>query len=244
MPFPVTAYAVGRMEACRCCALGGAANLEYSTSLYTDFPVASGLGVSTRQGSFIPTIVPHDGVHTWPVASPPTHARAVCGGRYWPPLRVPTPRIRDVVTSPGPTPCAVIYPMPCAVMLVLIQCSLPVQSVLSPLDTPIVARVAHHCLKGRPPYRRDPTGPMPCVVIFMPPCGVTSRPQPEDPFWPYSWPLGCSRLAQRTHAECERGQGMRGRYASRSGSDLGGRRFRSTSSVWVFTGKAVHMYLQ
>ena len=85
MPFPVTAYAVGRMEACRCCALGGAANLEYSTSLYTDFPVASGLGVSTRQGSFIPTIVPHDGVHTWPDASPPTRARAVSGGRYWPP---------------------------------------------------------------------------------------------------------------------------------------------------------------
>ena len=57
----------------------------YSTSLYARLLVPTVFGVSTRQGSFIPTIVPHDGVHTWPVASPPTHARAVSGGRYWPP---------------------------------------------------------------------------------------------------------------------------------------------------------------
>jgi hypothetical protein len=61
--------------------------------------------------SIIPT-VPHDGVHSEPVTSPPTYLRAVCGGRFWLPARPSTLRIRDVVTPPGQTPCAVIYPTP------------------------------------------------------------------------------------------------------------------------------------
>jgi hypothetical protein len=178
--------------------------------MYAGSPPLFRGGVSTRLGSSIPT-VPHDGVHTWPVAWPPphTHARAAARAVWWRPLLAPTEDSHTTHARCGyltwPTSCAVINPMPCAVMLVFVQCSLSVQSVPSPLTMPIVVRVAHHCLKGRPPYRRDPTGSTPCVVIFMTPCGVNSRPQPEDPFWPYSWPLGCSQLAQRTYTEYVRG---------------------------------------
>jgi hypothetical protein len=68
-----------------CPPFAGTANLEYSISLYAGFFVASGLGVSPRQHS---------------------------SGRFWLPARPSTLRTRDVVASPGQTPCAVIYPMP------------------------------------------------------------------------------------------------------------------------------------
>jgi hypothetical protein len=106
--------------------LGGAANLEHSTSLYAGLIVRD----QHTPGIVLPYCAPrwrtvrHDGVHLESVAYPPTYARAVCGGRFWPPLRPSTLRSRDVVTSPGPTPCAVITAMPCAVTLVLIHSTL------------------------------------------------------------------------------------------------------------------------
>jgi hypothetical protein len=106
--------------------LGGAANLEYSASLYAGLIVRD----QHTPGIVLPYCAPrwrtvrHDGVHLESVAYPPTHARAVCGGRFWPPPRPSTLRSRDVVTSPGPTPCAVILPMPCAVTLVVIHSTL------------------------------------------------------------------------------------------------------------------------
>jgi hypothetical protein len=77
-----------------------------------EFPLAL-RALGSSHDRLLPT-VPHDGEHSLPVAYPPSHARAVCGGRFWLPARPLTLRTRDVVASPGLTPCAVICPMPCA----------------------------------------------------------------------------------------------------------------------------------
>jgi hypothetical protein len=68
-------------------------------------------------------------------ARPHTHVPAA-RARVWRPLLAPTEDSHTTHARCGyltwPTSCAVIYPMPCAVMLVFVQCSLPVQSVLPP----------------------------------------------------------------------------------------------------------------
>jgi hypothetical protein len=68
-------------------------------------PCTYGVRSQHTSGIVHPYCAPQRRAH--PASRLPAHTRTclqhvrVCGGRCWPPLRIPTLRMRDVVTSPG-----------------------------------------------------------------------------------------------------------------------------------------------